>query len=166
MPPSLFSSLKWFIYREYHPARHWLHCICGCGLNVDCYAAVFYIIGFVLVVAIDLNLVQEILLYFFSKMRPSRWCVIVCIFIDFFFKLLMSLSFVVMNPRVKFIINHYREIYSSNHYPILLQDFGWLVCNFSMFLWKASFIFPTLSTWFISLLGLLWWNRITKPFCP
>ena len=78
----------------------------------------------------------------------------------------MSLSFVVMNHRVKFIINHYRETYSSSHYPILLQDFGWLFCNFSRFLWKASFVFPTLSTWFISLLGLLWWNKITKPSCP
>ena len=78
----------------------------------------------------------------------------------------MSLSFLVMNPRVKFIINHYRETYSSIHYPILLQDFGWFVCKFSRFLWKASFIFLTLSTWFISLLGLLWWNRITKSFFP
>ena len=31
-------------------------------------------------------------------------------------------------------INHYRETYSSSHYPILLQDFGWLVFNFSRFL--------------------------------
>ena len=37
-----------------------------------------------------------------------------------FFYLLMLLSFVVMDPRVKFTMNHYRETYSSSHYPILL----------------------------------------------
>ena len=78
----------------------------------------------------------------------------------------MSLSFVVTNPRVKFVIKHYRKTYSGSDYPILLHDFGWLFCNFSRFLWKASFVFPTLSTWFISLLSILWRNRITKPFCP
>ena len=45
MPPFLFSSHKRFIYGKYHLARHWLHCVCGCGLNVACSAAVFYKIG-------------------------------------------------------------------------------------------------------------------------
>ena len=45
-------------------------------------------------------------------------------FLLIFFLLLMSLSFMVVNPHVKFIIKHYRETYSSSHYPILIQDFG------------------------------------------
>ena len=62
-----------------------------------------------------------------------KWCVNCLRFYWFFFFLqLMSLSFVVMNPRVKFIIKHYRETYSSCQYPIP-QDFGRLFCNFSSF---------------------------------
>ena len=57
----------------------------------------------------------------------------VCVFIDFF--LATNVMIVYGDESYeKFIINHYRETYSSSHYPILLQDFGWLFCNFSRIL--------------------------------
>ena len=154
MPPSLFSSHKQFIYGEYHLARHWLHCVCGCGLNVACSATVFYIIGIVSGGCYwsEPCSRNSFVFLFWNEARQVMCKLFAFLLIFFFFYLLMSLSFVVMNPRVKFIMNHYRETYSSSHYPILL--------------WKASFIFPTLSTWFISLLSLFWWNKITKPFRP
>ena len=56
----------------------------------------------VLLAADVLNLVQEIFVYFFSEMKPGRWCVS-CLHFYWFPLLLMSLLFVLMNPHVKFI---------------------------------------------------------------